>query len=329
VDERFFGESQSAAFDAIKAWYEAGSPAVCVVYGPAGAGKRTIVERLWRSLAEPDLQKVLVRAGRVFGAPFEHDVLAALEAGLWPDASPSSDDPRALRARLVNAIANWDATSGDPPLLLGLTGVDACADWPDDPGASVLSDLGPSVRVVLTPSGARSSAEKGARQLGVRPEHVAWVPVDAFRVEDTHASLRASFAWAAIDGPGLIPFVRALNHALREAEASGPKRLLSLLTRALAPLPVASAAELLGAQEAEVHAWLHARRGRARRVRRDRRARRRGWVAFRERHGVCGPLSRGSRGGATFAHRPRARGIPRGSRHGQPGELNRLRSLDA
>lgn len=252
VDERTFGESQSAAFDAIKAWYEAGSSAACVVYGPPGAGKSSMVERFWRSLEEPDLQKVLVRAGRVFGVPFEHDVLAALAAGLWPDAAPLADDPRALRARLANAIANWNAADGDPPLLLGLTQVDACSDWPDDPGASVLGDLGPSVRVVLTIAGPRAAAEAWARRLGLHPEHITWVPMNGFPVEAIDVPLRARLSWAAIDGPGPIPFTRALNRALRDVSDDGMIRLLSLLTQALAPLRVGDAALLLGAREADI-----------------------------------------------------------------------------
>jgi len=260
VGEGFFGASQPEALDALRRWLEAGHPAACVVHGPAGAGKSTVVDRFWRSLEAADLHRVLVRVGPLAGVAFEHGLLAALAAGLSPGDSPPADDPRALRTHLCNRIAEWNPSNEDEPLILGLIGPDACSDWPPEPGASVLHDLGSSARVVVTISGPRSVAETWALRLGLHLEQVAWVPVDGFRLEDIDVSLRDHLAWAALDGPGPLALAQATEHALRLAGAQGLVELSSILAQASSPIDAADAAPLLGFPEAEVRAWIEAHR---------------------------------------------------------------------
>ncbi|WP_437839508.1 hypothetical protein [Sorangium sp. So ce1153] len=260
MEEGFFGRSQSAAFDAICAWHDRGRAAACVVYGPAGAGKGAVIDRFFGSLGESGVQRVLVRAGRVSGAPFEHEVLTRLAAGLWPDDAPHAEDRQGLCELLVNEIANRDAEEGEPALLLGLVGPDACADWPEDPERSVLGELGPSARVLVAVTGPRGAAERWAARLALGADSIDWVHVSGFRLDEIDAPLRDRLAWAAIDGPGPRATVEAAVNALRERGAARLEALLSILARALAPLDLGDASALLGVEDAELAALLGAHR---------------------------------------------------------------------
>ncbi|WP_437930687.1 hypothetical protein WMF37_16135 [Sorangium sp. So ce291] len=254
------GRSQSAAFDAICAWHDRGRAAACVVYGPAGAGKGTVIDRFFGSLDGSGVQRVLVRAGGVSGAPFEHEVLTRLAAGLWPDDAPHAEDRQGLCELLVNEIANRDAEEGEPALLLGLVGPGACADWPEDRERSVLGELGPSVRVLVAVTGPREAAERWAARLALCAHSIDWVHVGGFRLDEIDASLRDRLAWAAIDGPGPRATVEAAANALRERGAARLEALLSILARALAPLDLGDASALLGVEDADLAASLGAHR---------------------------------------------------------------------
>ncbi|WP_437614737.1 hypothetical protein WMF20_16395 [Sorangium sp. So ce834] len=260
MEDGFFGRSQSAAFDAIRAWHGGGSAGACVVYGPAGAGKGAVLDRFFGSLDGSGAQRVLVRGGRAAGAPFEQEVLARLADGLWPDDAPHAEDRQGLCELLANEIANRDAEDGEPALLLGLVGPDACADWPEERERSVLGELGPSVRVLVSVSAPREAAERWAERLALDVSTIAWVPVSGFRLVEIDAPLRDRLAWAAIDGPGPAAAVEAAMGALREGGAARLEALLSILARAFAPLDLGDAAALLGEEEAELAAALDARR---------------------------------------------------------------------
>ncbi|WP_437818597.1 hypothetical protein [Sorangium sp. So ce1078] len=260
MEDGFFGRGQSAAFDAICAWHGGGRAGACVVYGPAGAGKGTVIDRFFGSLGGSGAQRILVRAGRLSGAPFEHDVLARLSDGLWPDDAPHAEDRQGLCELLVNEIASRDAEEGEPALLIGLVGPDACADWPEDRERSVLGELGPSARVLVSVTGPREAAERWAERLALGADGAAWVPVSGFRLDEIDPPLRDRLAWAAIDGPGPRAAVEATAGALRERGAARLEALLSLLARAFAPLDLGDAAALLGADETELAAALDAHR---------------------------------------------------------------------
>ncbi|WP_148313641.1 hypothetical protein [Sorangium cellulosum] len=260
MEDGFFGPGQSAAFDAIRAWHGGGGAGACVVYGPAGAGKGAVIDRFFASLDGSFAQRVLVRGGRAAGAPFEQEVLARLADGLWPDDAPHAEDRQGLCELLANEIANRDAEDGEPALLLGIVGPDACADWPEERERSVLGELGPSVRVLVSVSGPREAAERWAERLAVDVSTIAWVPVSGFRLDEIDAPLRDRLAWAAIDGPGPAAIVEATMGALRERGAARLEALLSIVARAFAPLDLGDAAALLDEKEAELAAALDARR---------------------------------------------------------------------
>ncbi|XXT15563.1 ATP-binding protein [Sorangium sp. So ce429] len=120
MEGRFFGEGQSRAFEALRSWHEAGRPSACVVHGPSGAGKSTVVERFFRSITGPGTLKLLVHAGRTFGAAFEEEVLARLSAGPWPEGTAFDEFHFGVRTSLVNRIVNWGGEDGQPQLLIGL-----------------------------------------------------------------------------------------------------------------------------------------------------------------------------------------------------------------
>ncbi|WP_437947201.1 hypothetical protein WME98_41330 [Sorangium sp. So ce296] len=109
-------------------------------------------------------------------------MLARLADGLWPDDAPHAEDRQGLCELLANEIANRDAEDGEPALLLGLVGPDACADWPEERERSVLGELGPSVRVLISVSGPREAAERWAERLALDVSTIAWVPVSGFRL---------------------------------------------------------------------------------------------------------------------------------------------------
>ncbi|WP_434047230.1 MULTISPECIES: hypothetical protein [Sorangium] len=260
MDHGFFGRSQREAFDAICAWHRGDRAGACVVYGPAGAGKGTAIDRFFGSLDGSGAQRVLVRAGRGSGAPFEHDVLARLAAGLWPDEAPHAEDRQGLCESLVNELASRDVEQGEPALLVGLVGPDACADWPEDRALSVLGELGPSARVLVSVTGPREAAERWAERLALGTDSAAWVPLSGFRLDEIDAPWRDRLAWAAIDGPGPRATVEATAGALRERGAARLEALLSTVARAFAPLDLGDAAALLGADEGELAAALGAHR---------------------------------------------------------------------
>ncbi|KYF66689.1 ATP-binding protein [Sorangium cellulosum] len=252
MEGRFFGEGQSRAFEALRFWHEAGRPSACVVHGPSGAGKSTVVERFFRSITGPGTLKLLVHAGRTFGAAFEEEVLARLSAGPWPEGTGFDEFHFGVRTSLVNRIANWDGEDGQPQLLMGLLAPDACVDWPDDPRRSVLDEPGPGARVLVTVSGARDVAEQWAERLGLRAADVTYVSIDGFRLEDVEPSLRDHLAWAAVDGPGPRAHVDAIARSLRDRGAAPLEELLTTLACAFAPLDATELAPLLGAHVAEV-----------------------------------------------------------------------------
>ncbi|WP_433935957.1 hypothetical protein AB3662_14695 [Sorangium cellulosum] len=260
MDHGLFGRSQREAFDAICAWHGGDRAGACVVYGPAGAGKATVIDRFFGSLVGSGAQRVLVRAGRGSGAPFEQEVLARLADGLWPDDAPHAEDRQGLCELLANEIANRDAEDGEPALLLALVGPDACADWPEERERSVLGELGPSVRVLVSVTGPREEAERWAERLALDVSSIAWVPVSGFRLDEIAAPLRDRLAWAAIDGPGPRAAVEATAGALRERGADRLEALLSTVARAFAPLDLGDAAALLGVDETELAAALDAHR---------------------------------------------------------------------
>ncbi|MGK4002077.1 ATP-binding protein [Sorangium sp. So ce1036] len=260
MERRFFGEGQSRAFEALRSWHEAGRPSACVVHGPAGAGKSTVVERFFRSITGAGTLKLLVHAGRVFGAAFEEEVLARLSAGPWPEGTGFDEFHFGVRASLVNRITNWDGEDDQPQLLIGLIAPDDCVDWPDDPRRSVLDEPGPAARVLVAVSGTRDVAERWAERLGLRAAQVTYVSVDGFRLEEVDPSLRGPLAWAAVDGPGPRAYVDAIARTLRDRGAAPLEALVTTLACAFAPLDAAELAPLLGAQVAEATGWLDAHR---------------------------------------------------------------------
>ncbi|WP_437985639.1 hypothetical protein [Sorangium sp. So ce117] len=255
---RFLGEGQSGALSALRSWHEAGRPAACVVHGPPGTGKSTIVERFFGSITVPGTLKLLVHAGRVFGAAFEEEALARLSAGPWPEGTGFDEFHFGVRSSLRNRIVNWDGDDGQPQLLIGLISPDACVDWPDDARCSVLGELGPAARVVVAVSGARDVAERWAERCGFHPESVAYVLVDGFRMDEIDPPLRDQLAWAAIDGPGPSAYVDTAATSLGDRGAERLAMLVSLVACAFAPLDIAELASLLDTQADEVARWLDA-----------------------------------------------------------------------
>ncbi|WP_438035464.1 hypothetical protein [Sorangium sp. So ce204] len=261
MEARFFGKGQSRAFDALRSWHEAGRPAACVVYGPPGAGKSTVLERFFGSITGPGTLKLVVHAGRVHGAAFEEEALARLSAGPWPEGTGFSEYAFGVRSSLGNRIMNWDGDDGQPQLLIGLIAPDACVDWPDNPRRSVLDEPGPAARVLVAVSGTRDVAEQWAARLNLRPDRVTYVSVDGFRIDEVEPALRDKLAWAAIDGPGRPrAHVEAIATSLRDRGAARLEMLMATLACAFAPLDITELAPLLDAQVAEVTAWLDAHR---------------------------------------------------------------------
>ncbi|WP_437577214.1 hypothetical protein [Sorangium sp. So ce887] len=219
-----------------------------------------MVERFFCSITGPGTLKLLVHAGRVFGAAFEEEALARLSAGPWPEGTGYDEFHFGVRTSLVHRIMNWDGEDGQPQLLIGLIAPDACVDWPDDPRRSVLDEPGPAARVLVAVSGTRDVAERWAERLGLRAAHVMYVSVDGFRLEDIGPSLRDPLAWAAVDGPGPRAHVDAIARSLRDRGAAPLEALMTTLACAFAPLDVTELAPLLGAQVAEVTGWLDTHR---------------------------------------------------------------------
>ncbi|WP_437534756.1 hypothetical protein WME79_11200 [Sorangium sp. So ce726] len=257
---RFFGKGQSKAFEALRSWHEAGRPAACIVHGPPGSGKSTVVERFFGSITSPGTLKLVVHAGRIHGAAFEEEALAQLSEGPWPQGTPYDAHHFGVRTSLVNRIINWDGEDGQPQLLVGLIAPDTCVDWPDDPGRSVLDEPGPAARVLVAVSGSRSVAEQWAERLGFGPERVAYIPVDGFRLEEIDPQLRERLSWAAVDGPGPRAQVEALATSLRDVGAARSDMLMATVACAFAPLDATELAPLLGARVVEVTEWLNAHR---------------------------------------------------------------------
>ncbi|WP_050430769.1 hypothetical protein [Chondromyces crocatus] len=241
------GESQTRELQALRVWYADERAQACVVYGSVEADKGAVIEHFLRETGAPGVQQVMVRVGRVQGAPFEQDVLAAIAAALWPEEAPFMEDLFGLRERLLNHLANRDQENDDAPLLLSLVDLDACLDWPEAARASVVASLGPAVRVVVAITGERDAGEAWSRRLGLGAEDVTLVGVDAetWRAFDL-GSLRlvaaSLMAWCSVQ---------------RETEIVG---LLSLVSRALAPLELVDVASVLGRSEAEVRALIEAHR---------------------------------------------------------------------
>ncbi|AUX21392.1 uncharacterized protein SOCEGT47_018740 [Sorangium cellulosum] len=198
---------------------------------------------------------VLVHAGRRHGAAFEHQVLAKLCDGLQPKDAPSTYDVSELSARISRRIASWNVEDDMPQLIMGLLGPDACEDWPTDPSFSVVCEIGPSARILVSITGTRDDAEQWAKRLAFRPEDVTFIPADGFRLHELDESLRARLAWAALDGPGPRAYVEEILASLRAGSGSHLEALLSTLAHAFAPLGSSDAAQLLGVEEAEVTAW--------------------------------------------------------------------------
>lgn len=260
MKRRFFGKGQSRAFEALQSWREAGHPAACIVHGLPGAGKSTVVERFFGSITGPGMLKLVVHAGRVFGAAFEEEALARLSAGPWPEGTGFSEHAFGVRTSLVNRIMNWDGDDGQPQLLLGLIAPDACVDWPENPRRSVLDEPGPAARVLVAVSGTRDVAERWAERLNFRTERVTYIPVDGFSIDEIDPALRDKLAWAAVDGPGPRAHVEAIATSLRDRGAVGLETLMAILACAFAPLDISALALLLDAQVPEVTGWLDAHR---------------------------------------------------------------------
>ncbi|WP_437873988.1 hypothetical protein [Sorangium sp. So ce363] len=258
MTERLFGRTHSSALDAIRQWHKENRSKVCIVHGPDGAGKSTTVRCFFDSLTEPGVLKALIHIGRTFGVAFEHEILARLSASLWPDETPSTQDGAELHVQLRNWIADWNTEDDQPPLLVGLVGLDACVDRPYGPRGSALREPGPSVRVVVTISGSSQLAEQWAERLAFRSEDVTFIPVGGLRLDEIAAPLRDRLAWAALDGPGPRAYVEELLASLRARGASHLEALLSILAHAFAPLGTSDAAQLLDVDETEVTAWLDA-----------------------------------------------------------------------
>ncbi|WP_437290624.1 hypothetical protein [Sorangium sp. So ce406] len=131
MDHGLFGHSQREAFDAICAWHGGDRAGACVVYGPAGAGKATVIDRFFGSLDGSGAQRVLVRAGARAFAPLDLGDAAALlgvdetELAAALDAHRAVIDPviawgerwSALRFRHEALRAAWVAASEDGAAL--------------------------------------------------------------------------------------------------------------------------------------------------------------------------------------------------------------------
>lgn len=256
--------AQFRALDAVRSWWDGRTSKACVVYGPPGCGKGLLAYELLRELTGPEVRTVSMRIGRAEGNAFEHTVLARIAAGLWPEETDRADDPRDLRHRVSNALANWDVEDDDPELILALLGIDACLDWPLDERTSALADLGPSARVIVTVSGSLEEAEAWARRLGIRPSDVAWVKVEGLTLSEVDARARERLAWAASSGPGPRAFIEGVLRGLLAQDASRLSDLVSLLSVTFGPIDFSDAANILDTGEAMLRVLLKDHRAAAR-----------------------------------------------------------------